>query len=102
MKKFIIIFLLLGAFFLTYSQTDNKELNAKIDQIESRINGVKKNIPAGQEKKYNASLSDVENRKNQLKMLLKTPPEKRDAKWNTQWDENYNRATAKLSSIEGK
>ncbi len=91
--------ILLAISISTFAQSD-ADLNQKIDNLEAKISQVKSSIPDADKKKYFAALSDVENRKNNLKSMMKTPVDKRDKKWQQEWDQNYAKANDKLGKIK--
>ena len=100
MKKILLAaaFIAFG-FLAAYSQSQDANLNEQITEIEKKVASAKAGIPAAEEKKYYAVLSDVENRKNSMKMMLKTPADKRDAEWKEKWQEHYNKAMEKLNKL---
>ncbi len=90
--------ILLAISISAFAQSD-ADLYQKIDNLEAKISQVKSSIAEADKKKYFAALSDVENRKNNLKSMMKTPADKRDKKWQQEWDQNYAKATDKLDKI---
>ena len=101
MKKLLFsVFITALSAFAAFSQTNDTKHNEQIKSIEKKVTAAKSAIPAAEEKKYYAVLSDVENRKNAMKMMLKTPSDKRDAEWNRKWDENYSKAMEKLGKLD--
>ena len=102
-KKFLVLIagLTMLSLYTLLAQND-ADHNQQIQSLETKIAKVKSGLSDADKKKRMPAISDAENRKNVLKSMLQTPADKRDDKWQAQWNENYTKADAKIDKITAK